>query len=134
MMTQERVTAALSGFFGGLALLLAGLGLYGVTWYAVSQRRNEIAIRIALGAEPRGVTALILRRALLLTTLGLIAGAAASLWSSSFIAPLLFGLPSRDPATLIVSVVVLGGIGALAGWLPARRAAAIDPATVLREG
>jgi predicted permease len=133
-MTQERVTAALSGFFGGLALLLAGLGLYGITWYAVSQRRNEIAIRMALGAKPHGVTALILRRALLLTMGGLAAGTLASLWAASFIAPLLFGLPSRDPATLIGSVVVLGGIGALAGWLPARRAARIDPATVLREG
>ena len=133
-LTQERVVAALSAFFGVLALLLAGLGLYGVTSYAVSRRRTEIGIRVALGADPAGVVRLILRRAALLVAVGIGAGAAVSLWASRFIAPLLFGHQPRDPLTLAAAIVVLASVGALAGWLPARRASRIDPARVLRDG
>jgi predicted permease len=131
---QERVVAILSGFFGGLALLLAGLGLYGVTSYAVSRRRTEIGIRMALGAAPAGVVRMVLRRVALLVSAGIIAGAGVSLWASRFVATLLYGLEPRDPATLIGAALVLSTIGALAGWIPARRAARIDPARVLREG
>jgi putative ABC transport system permease protein len=133
-LTQERVVAALSAFFGALALLLAGLGLYGVTSYAVSRRRTEIGIRIALGAAPGGVVMLVLRRAALLIGMGIITGTAVSLWASRFVAPLLFGPHPRDPVTLAAAIVLLGTIGVLAGWLPARRASRIDPARVLREG
>ena len=96
-LTQERVVAALSAFFGALALLLAGLGLYGVTSYAVSRRRTEIGIRVALGAAPAAVVRLVLRRAALLVALGIATGAAVSLWAARFVSPLLFGLPPRDP-------------------------------------
>jgi predicted permease len=131
---QERVVAILSGFFGALALLLAGIGLYGITSYAVSRRRSEIGIRMALGAAPAGVVRLVLRRVAALVGIGVLAGTGASLWASRFVTSLLYGLQPRDPATLALAVVVLGCIGAMAGWLPARRASRIDPATVLREG
>jgi putative ABC transport system permease protein len=133
-LTQERVVAMLSGFFGALALLLAGLGLYGVTSYTVSRRRTEIGIRMALGAAPGGVIGIILRRVALLVAVGIAAGTAAALWASKFIATLLFGLEPRDAVTLIVSAFVLSVTGAAAGLLPAIRAAQIDPAEVLRQG
>ena len=112
----------LSGFFGGLALLLAGLGLYGVTSYAVSRRRTEIGIRMALGAAParrrpprpapRGDPGRTRRRR----------RRRRRLWASRFVETLLYGLQPRDPLTLVAAALVLGTIGALAGWLPARRA------------
>lgn len=131
---QERLIAGLSGFFGGLALLLAGLGLYGVTSYAVSRRRTEIGIRMALGAAPGSVVSLVLRRVAVLVGLGAVAGVGMSLWASRFVSTLLYGLEPRDPLTLVAAVVVLGAIGVAAGWLPARRASRVDPAKVLHEG
>jgi putative ABC transport system permease protein len=130
---QERIVAILSGFFGGLALLLAGLGLYGVTSYAVSRRRTEIGIRMALGAAPTGVVRLVLSRVTMLVAIGVIVGAGASVWASKFVAALLFGLEPRDPVTLVGASITLALVGALAGWLPARRASRIDPAEVLRD-
>ena len=130
---QERMVAMLSGFFGGLAILLAALGLYGVTSYAVSRRRTEIGIRMALGAAPGGVQRMVLRRVVGLVAIGVFVGAGISMWASRFVSTLLFGLQPRDPGTLVFAVVVLSAIGALAGWIPARRAARIDPARVLRD-
>jgi putative ABC transport system permease protein len=131
-LTQERVVATLSGFFGGLALLLAGLGLYGVTSYAVSRRRAEIGIRMALGAAPGGVIRLVLARVALLVGTGVAAGILVSLWAARFAEALLFGLTPRDPATLGAAALILAAVGALGGWIPARRASRIDPAQVLR--
>jgi predicted permease len=132
-LTQERVVAMLSGFFGALALLLAGLGLYGVTSYAVSRRRTEIGIRMALGAAPASVVRLVLSRVTGLVAMGVAVGAGISLWASKFVAALLYGLEPGDPVTLIGAVLVLGAVGAAAGWLPAFRASRIDPAEVLRD-
>ncbi len=132
-LTQERVVAILSGFFGGLALLLAGLGLYGVTSYAVTRRKTEIGIRMALGAAPGGVIRLVLSRVSILVAIGVIVGAGASLWASQFVTTLLYGLEPRDPRTLVQAAAVLAAVGALAGWLPAHRASRIDPAEVLRD-
>jgi putative ABC transport system permease protein len=132
--SQERVVAGLSGFFGGLALLLAGIGLYGVMTYAVSRRRTEIGIRLALGARPGAAIALVLRRVALLVATGVIVGCAVALWAAQFVSSLLFGLQPHDPATFAAAALVLTVIGGLAAWLPARRAARIDPARVLREG
>ena len=89
---------------------------------------------MALGAAPGGVVRMVLRRVAVLVAAGVIIGAGVSLWASRFVATLLYGLQPRDPVTLVLAALVLSLIGALAGWLPARRAARIDPARVLREG
>ncbi len=133
-LTQERVVALLAGFFGALALLLAALGLYGVTSYAVTRRRAEIGIRMALGAEPAGILRLVLVRVFMLVALGVVIGTAVSLWSSQFIAGLLYDLHPRDTVTLLGAAVTLTTVGALAGWLPAHRASRIHPTDVLRDG
>jgi ABC-type antimicrobial peptide transport system permease subunit len=117
-----------------LALLLAGIGLYGVTASGVAARRKEIGVRLALGARPAGVIGLVLARIATLIGLGIAAGAAVSFWASKFVGSLLYDLAPRDPATLAAAAVVLAIVGAAAGWLPARRAARLDPARVLREG
>jgi putative ABC transport system permease protein len=133
-LVRERTLAMLSGFFGALALLLAAIGLYGVTSYGVSRRRMEIGVRMALGADETAVIRLVLGRVALLVGLGIAAGTALSLWASRFVGSLLYGLEPRDPGTLIWAALVLTIVGALAAWLPARRAARIDPVQVLREG
>jgi putative ABC transport system permease protein len=132
-LTQERIVAMLSGFFGGLALLLAALGLYGVTSYAVSRRRTEIGIRMALGAPPESVIRLVLARVAVLVAIGVATGTAISVWSSQYVSSLLFGLQPTDPTALIGSIALLAAVSAVAGWLPARRASQIDPVAVLRE-
>jgi putative ABC transport system permease protein len=124
-LVQERIVAILSGFFGALALLLAGLGLYG--------RRTEIGIRIALGAQPGSVVRFVLGRVALTIAAGIVIGAGLSAWAAQFVASLLYGLEPRDPTTLIAAAVMLSVVGATAGWVPARRAARIDPAAVLRD-
>ena len=132
-LTQERVMALLAGAFGALALLLAGFGLYGVTSYAVSRRRAEIGIRMALGAAPAGVVRLVLSRVAFLVGSGVIVGAAVSLWVSPLLRTLVYGLEPSDPFTLAVAAGILAAVGASASWLPAWRASRIDPADVLRE-
>jgi hypothetical protein len=133
-MTQERLVAMMSGFFGALALLLAGLGLYGIVAQAVSARRTEIGLRIALGAQPTGIVRLVYRRVGALIVSGLAVGLASSWWAARFVAPLLFEVEARDPMTFSGTAAVLVAVGAVAAWLPARHAARLDPATVLREG
>jgi predicted lysophospholipase L1 biosynthesis ABC-type transport system permease subunit len=133
-LVQERLLARLSIFFGGVALLLAGLGLYGVTSYAVTSRRTEIGIRMALGANAGGVVRLVLRRVGWLVSVGVVLGTALSLWASRFVQTLLYGLQPRDPLTLLAAASLLGMVAVLAGWIPARRAARTDPTIVLREG
>jgi putative ABC transport system permease protein len=132
-LVQERVVALLSGSFGAIALLLSALGLYGVTSYAVNRRRMEIGIRMAIGAAPSRVVRLVLGRVAALLIIGVIAGAGVSVWASTFVASLLYGLEPRDPATLVSAAAILIAVGAFAGWLPAYRASRIDPAEVLRE-
>jgi predicted permease len=133
-LTQERLVATLSGFFGGLALVLAGLGLYGVTAYAVHRRRGELGIRMALGAAPGGVVRLVLRRVAFLVGTGVLVGGAISWWAAPFVGTLLYGVDPRNPLIFTAAALMLAGIGALAGWAPARRAARIDPVDTLREG
>jgi putative ABC transport system permease protein len=132
--TQERLLASLAGMFGVLAMLLAGLGLYGVTAYAVSRRRGEIGIRMALGAGPQSVVRLVLGRVTLLVGLGVAIGSAVSLWAATLVGSLVYGVHPQDLATLLSAVLALSAIGAATAWLPARRAARIDPVAVLREG
>ena len=130
---RERLLALLSGSFGALALLLAAIGLYGVTSYAVNLRRVEIGIRMALGATRASVIRLVLARVSLLIGGGIVVGVAIGVWASRFVATLLYGLEPGDPATLLASVAALAFVSALAGWLPANRASRLDPTEVLRE-
>ena len=130
---QERLIASLSAFFGGLALLLAALGLYGVMSYSVSRRRNEIGIRMALGAEPDSVIALVLKHVALITIVGVLAGVAGAMGSGRFINSLLFNLATYDRTMMIVTALTLVAVAGVAGYLPARRASRIDPMTALRE-
>ncbi len=129
---QQRIIAMLSGFFGGLALLLAAIGLYGLMAYNVTRRTREIGIRMALGAEKGDVRWMVLRETLMLTGLGLVAGLPCALVASRLIASMLYGIGPGDPVTLAVVSVVLVAVSAMAGWLPARRAIRVDPIVALR--
>ena len=129
---SERLTAKLSTFFGALAIVLAGIGLYGVMSYTVARRTSEIGVRMALGASQSAVSTMILREILGLVALGSIIGAIAALGLARFVESLMFGLKPHDPATVIGSVALLLLIGLLAGYLPARRASRIDPLVALR--
>jgi predicted permease len=130
---QERLVAVLSAAFGALALLLAALGLYGVMSYAVARRRNEIGIRIALGAEPGTVIRLVLSHVASITAIGIAAGALAAAGGGRFINSLLFNVAATDLALMAVTAVTLALAAAVAGYLPARRAARIDPMLALRD-
>jgi ABC-type lipoprotein release transport system permease subunit len=129
---QERLVALMSGFVGALAMLLAALGVYGVTAYSVGLRRAEIAIRMALGASPRGVVRLVLGRVATLILAGAAIGVALSLWAARFVGALLFGVDARDPMTIVAAAAVLVSVGLFAGWLPARKVSRLDPTTALR--
>ncbi len=132
-LARERLLATLSGFFGGLAFLLATLGLYGVTSYNVTQRRNEIGIRMALGAQQSRVLRTVLREVMILIGIGLGIGLAATLGATHFIASLLYGVRANDPWTLFVTGAMLYLVALTAGFLPARRASRLDPMNALRE-
>jgi putative ABC transport system permease protein len=128
----ERLLATLSGFFGALAVVLAMIGLYGVMSYTVAERTSEIGIRMALGARRADVTAMILRKAATLLVAGLALGAGLSLAAASAASALLFGLKPRDPVTLGIAAAVLAAVALGASYLPARRAAAVDPIASLK--
>jgi predicted permease len=130
---RERLLATLSGFFGALALALAVIGLYGVLSYNVARRRNEIGIRMALGAERARVLRMVLGEVAILLVAGLALGLAAAVFSTRLLAGFLYRLEPNDPTTLVTACVVLAVAAAVAGLLPARRAANLDPMTALRE-
>jgi predicted permease len=130
--TTERLVAQLSGFFGALAVLLAAIGLYGVMSYTVARRTNEIGIRMALGAPRANVARLVVGEIVLLVAAGAIAGALASFGLTRYVSSLIFGLTPNDPLTFVAAAIVLLAVGLLAGYLPARRAARIDPLIALR--
>ena len=129
---QERLVATLSLFFGLVALLLAGTGLYGVMAYNVARRRREIGIRMALGAQRGNVIGMVLKEVALVVFIGVAIGLGVSLATTRFISSLLFGLAPNDPVTVIFAAIVLMGAAALAGYLPARRATKVDPLEALR--
>ncbi len=130
---RERLLATLSGFFGALALALAVIGLYGVMSNNVARRRNEIGIRMALGAEQARVLRMVLREVAILLVAGLALGLAVAVFSTRLLASFLYRLERNDPMTLVTACVVLAVSAVVAGFLPARRAANLDPMTALRE-
>jgi putative ABC transport system permease protein len=125
-------TAMLVGSFAGLALLLAGFGLYGVMAYSVAQRRREIGIRMALGAQPRDVRSMVVSQALGLGAAGLGVGLAGALALTRVLASLLFGVSASDPLTFAAVCALLMAVVASAAYLPARRATHVDPIVALR--
>jgi predicted permease len=129
---QERVFATAYALFGGLALLVASIGLFGLMSYSVTRRTTEIGIRMALGAERQTVLQMVMRESMILVVIGVAVGFAAALGSGRFVETLLFGLKPTDLTTSVVAVAVMVGVSALAGYLPARRAARLDPMTALR--
>jgi predicted permease len=129
---QERMFAQAYVLFGGLALLLAAVGLFGVMSYSVSRRTNEIGIRMALGAQRQDVLRLVMRESMILVAIGVGIGVAVALGAARFVATLLFGLAATDMATIVAAVGVMVAVSALAGFLPARRASRVDPMVALR--
>jgi ABC-type antimicrobial peptide transport system permease subunit len=129
---QPRIFAELTAVFGVLALVLACIGIYGIMAYAVSQRTNEIGIRMALGAGPGRVLRMVVGEASLITLTGVLAGVAGALAVSRVVASMLYGLKAWDPATLAEAAALLILVALGASWIPARRAAGVDPMRALR--
>jgi predicted permease len=130
--TQERLVARLTMLFGGLALVLASVGLYGITSYQVARRTSEIGLRMALGADRGNVVRMVMRSAFVQAGLGLVIGVPIAILGARAMADQLYGVRSYDPVSLLIAVVVLLGSAAVAGFIPARRAANIEPMTALR--
>ena len=125
--------ASLSAFFGFLAALLAMIGLYGVVSFMVVRRRNEIGVRMAMGATRRDILALVLREAGTLLAVGLAIGIVLAVGAATFARSLLYGLGPSDPATIVLAAAGLAAVAGAASLLPAHRAATLDPVTALRE-
>jgi putative ABC transport system permease protein len=124
--------AALAGAFGLLAGSLAVLGLYGVIAYMVARRRNEIGVRIAMGATRGRIIGLVLQEAALLLAIGLVVGTALAAWAGEAAAALLYGLTPRDPVTLGGAIALLALVALFGSYVPARRASRMEPMTALR--
>ncbi len=131
-LVQDQLLARLSIGFGIVALLLSAIGLYGVLSYGVSRRTNEIGVRKALGAQPHALIGMIMRETGWLLVAGLVVGAALSAASIQLIASRLYGLSAADPVTVATAVTILAVVALFATWLPARRAATVDPLVALR--
>jgi len=130
---RERLMATLSAFFGGLAVIIATIGLYGVMSYTVARRRVEIGVRMALGADRARVVGMIVREAALLLVAGVIAGTVLGIAAGRWASALLYDLKPWDPLTIGLAIVALGAATLLASWLPARRASRLEPTVALRE-
>jgi predicted permease len=130
--TNQRLVAQLSAFFGLLAVFLSAIGIYGLMSYSVSRRTNEIGIRMALGAERAGVRWMIMREILLLVVAGIAIGAALALATGRLVASMLYGLKPTEPGNLALAMAVLLTVALIAGYLPARRASQVSPMDALR--
>jgi putative ABC transport system permease protein len=129
----RRFQTSLIGLFSLVALLLSAIGIYGLMHYFVVQRTNEIGVRMALGAGSGNVLALVLRQGLTLAGLGVIVGTLGALGLTALLSSLLYGVTPTDPLTFVTAPAILLGVAALACWIPARRAARIDPMMALRQ-
>jgi ABC-type antimicrobial peptide transport system permease subunit len=130
---RERMLAALSALFGGVALALSMLGLYGVMAYSVARRRNELGVRIALGADNGRVLRLVLGDVARVIAIGIMVGAVGALASGKLVRSFLFGLEPAEPLVLVGAVAVLTAVALLSGFIPAWRASRLDPVQALRE-
>jgi putative ABC transport system permease protein len=128
----QRFNALVFGMFAGLAVILAGVGVYGVMAYSVVRRTHEIGIRMALGAERRDVIGLVLRRGALLAAIGTLLGFAGALALTRFLSNLLYGVTVRDPLTFVGVSLILAAVALMASYIPARRATKVDPIVALR--
>jgi ABC-type antimicrobial peptide transport system permease subunit len=128
---QEKLFAQAYTLFGGLALLLASIGLFGLMSYNVSRRTNEIGIRMALGAQRADVLGLVMRESMVLVAIGIVCGLAVALAASASVKTLLYGLPPTDPIAIVTAMLVMIAVSGLAGYLPARRASKVDPMVAL---
>lgn len=128
---NERLVAGLSALFGGLATLLAMMGLYGVMAYTVEQRTREIGIRIALGAQRGNVVWLVMKEVVAMVGIGFAMGLPAAWLSSRLVASLLYGIRPNDPTSIIAALSVLAAVALLAGYIPAVRASRVDPLRAL---
>jgi ABC-type antimicrobial peptide transport system permease subunit len=132
-LARPRLLTVLLGIFGALGLVLGAVGLYGVLAYLVTQRQRELGVRLALGARPRELLRLIVRRGLLLAAIGTALGAVGAIGLGRFLAGVLYGVTPGDPLTLLGVAMVLMAVAAVASWVPAQRASRVDPAVTLRE-
>jgi len=130
--SPHRFSAVLVGIFAALALLLAAIGIYGVMSYSVSQRRQEIGLRIALGAQRANVRGMILGQTLKLTLIGIGLGLAGAFAVARFLASLVFGIGTYDPVTFLGVALLLVGVALAASYVPVRRAMRVDPVVALR--
>jgi len=131
-MARTSFTLILLGIAGTMALALAIIGVYGVLAYAVGQRRREVSIRVALGAQPNQVKILFVRRGILLACVGSVVGIAAAMGLSRWVSSLLFGVTALDPATYVASTLIVSAEALIASYIPARRASSTDPVESLR--
>jgi len=131
-LSQERLFARLTSFFGVLAAMLACVGIYGIMAFTVTHRTREIGIRMAMGASSGEITQMVLGEALLLVGIGIVVGIALALGAARLIASLLYGLRPTDPLTLVLTALLMLGAAALAGYLPSRKASQVDPMVALR--
>jgi len=130
---QEKLFAQANAFFGGLAVLLAAVGLFGLMSYSVARRTNEIGIRMALGARSQDVLRLVMRESMTLVIVGIVIGLAVALGASRLIKTLLFGLAPTDVFSLMAAILLMIAVSAFAGYLPARRASRVDPMVALHQ-
>jgi predicted permease len=133
LMDEEQLISRLCGWFAGLALVLTSIGLYGVMTYNVARRTHEIGVRMALGAQKRGVQWMFLRESLLLLGLGVVVGVPATMAATRLVGAQLFGLTPSDPATFIAAILAISTVALLAAYFPARRATRVDPMVALRD-
>jgi len=132
MVAQRRFSMALLGTFAALALVLGVVGVYGVTSYLVAQRTREVGVRLALGAQPRQVVGMVVRQGMRVAAAGLAIGLLAALAAGRLIAGLLYGVSPHDAMTFAAVTVAIGLATLVANWLPALRAARVDPLIALR--
>ena len=130
---QEKVFAQAYTLFGGLALLVASVGLFGLMSYSVARRTNEIGIRMALGAARQDVLRLVMRESMVLVAAGVAIGILGAIAASRLVSNLLFGLAPTDPMTMAGAMTVMALVSAIAGYLPARWASRVDPMVALRD-